>query len=135
MTDEPDRRRSGTPSGRSPNRTRTDPPSWSRPTTDELVERLSFGTATLLLIWLFIVGAGTALLAAWVVSALVLASDSGPEQLFERVRLLRRPVRRHRPHRPVAHRPRPRPWLAVVRATAIRIGLFMSVLTILFGGS
>ena len=48
----------------------------------ELVERLSFGTATLLLVWLIAVGAGTALLAAWVVVALVLGQRLGPAALF-----------------------------------------------------
>lgn len=48
----------------------------------ELVERLSGGTATLLLIWLIGVGAGSALLAAWLLAALVLRVRLGPEHLF-----------------------------------------------------
>ena len=42
----------------------------------ELVERLSGGTATLLLAWLIGVGAGSALLAAWLLAALVLRSNA-----------------------------------------------------------
>jgi hypothetical protein len=38
----------------------------------EMVERLATGTATLLLIWLLGVGAGSALLAAWVFAAVIL---------------------------------------------------------------
>lgn len=48
----------------------------------ELVERLSGGTATLLLVWLIGVGAGSALLAAWLLSAVVLRVRLGPEHLF-----------------------------------------------------
>ncbi len=48
----------------------------------ELVERLSGGTATLLLIWLVGVGAGSALLGAWLLAALVLRVHLGPEHLF-----------------------------------------------------
>ena len=48
----------------------------------ELVERLSGGTATLLLIWLVGVGAGSALLGAWILAALLLRTHLGPEQLF-----------------------------------------------------
>ena len=48
----------------------------------ELVERLSGGTATLLLVWLIGVGAGTALLAAWLLAALVLQLHLGTEHLF-----------------------------------------------------
>lgn len=48
----------------------------------ELVERLSGGTATLLLVWLVGVGAGSALLAAWLLSALVLNVRLGAEHLF-----------------------------------------------------
>ena len=48
----------------------------------ELVERLSGGTATLLLVWLVGVGAGSALLAAWLLAALVLRLKLGTEHLF-----------------------------------------------------
>ena len=48
----------------------------------ELVERLSGGTATLLLVWLVGVGAGSALLAAWILAALLLRIHLGPEHLF-----------------------------------------------------
>lgn len=48
----------------------------------ELVERLSGGTATLLLVWLIGVGAGTALLGAWLLAALVLDVRLGGEHLF-----------------------------------------------------
>jgi hypothetical protein len=48
----------------------------------ELVERLSGGTATLLLVWLIGVGAGSALLAAWLLAALVLQVRLGTEHLF-----------------------------------------------------
>jgi hypothetical protein len=51
-------------------------------TDGELVERLSGGTATLLLLWLIGVGAGSALLAAWVLAALVLQVRLGTEHLF-----------------------------------------------------
>ena len=48
----------------------------------ELVERLSGGTATLLLIWLIGVGAGSALLAAWLLAALVLRVRLGADELL-----------------------------------------------------
>lgn len=48
----------------------------------ELEERLSGGTATLLLVWLIGVGAGSALLAAWLLAALVLRLKLGTEHLF-----------------------------------------------------
>jgi hypothetical protein len=48
----------------------------------QLVERLSGGTATLLLVWLVGVGAGSALLAAWLLAALVLQVKLGTEHLF-----------------------------------------------------
>jgi len=48
----------------------------------ELVERLSGGTATLLLAWLIGVGAGSALLVAWLLAALVLRVRLGTEHLF-----------------------------------------------------
>ena len=47
-----------------------------------LVERLSGGTATLLLVWLVGVGAGSALLGAWILAALLLRIHLGPEHLF-----------------------------------------------------
>jgi hypothetical protein len=48
----------------------------------ELVERLSGSTATLLLVWLIGVGAGSALLAAWLLAALMLKVRLGTEHLF-----------------------------------------------------
>lgn len=51
-------------------------------TDGELVERLSGGTATLLLVWLIGIGAGSALLAAWLLAALLLKVRLGSEHLF-----------------------------------------------------
>jgi hypothetical protein len=48
----------------------------------ELVERLSTGTATLLLAWLMGIGAASALLAAWIFSAIFLEERLGLEELF-----------------------------------------------------
>jgi hypothetical protein len=48
----------------------------------ELVERLSTGTATLLLVWLVGTGAATALLAAWLFAAVVLRQRMGLGELF-----------------------------------------------------
>ena len=48
----------------------------------ELVERLSAGTATLLLAWLIGTGAASALLAAWFFAVLVLDQRPGPDVLF-----------------------------------------------------
>jgi hypothetical protein len=48
----------------------------------ELVERLATGTATLLLIWLVGVGAGSALLAAWIFAAVVLGQRLGVDDLL-----------------------------------------------------
>lgn len=48
----------------------------------ELVERLSSGTATLLLAWLIGIGAGSALLAAWLFADLLLDRRLGLEDLF-----------------------------------------------------
>jgi hypothetical protein len=48
----------------------------------ELVERLSTGTATLLLAWLIGTGAASALLAAWIFAALVLGQRLGAAELF-----------------------------------------------------
>jgi hypothetical protein len=48
----------------------------------EQVERLSTGTATLLLVWLVGVGAGSALLAAWVFAALILGERLGVDDLL-----------------------------------------------------
>jgi hypothetical protein len=47
-----------------------------------LVERLSGGTATLLLVWLIGVGAGSALLGAWLLASLVLHVRMGAAELF-----------------------------------------------------
>jgi hypothetical protein len=99
----------------------------------ELVERLSFGTATLLLVWLFIVGAGTALLAAWGIAALVLGQRLGPAQLFGEFGFY---VALYGATGPtvlwLTGRAQGHGWPWFV-ATAIRIGLFMSGLTIAFG--
>ena len=51
-------------------------------TDGELVERLSAGTATLLLAWLIGTGAASALLAAWFFAFLVLDRRPGPDVLF-----------------------------------------------------
>ena len=51
-------------------------------TDGELVERLSAGTATLLLIWLIGTGAASALLAAWIFAAMVLDQRLGADDLF-----------------------------------------------------
>lgn len=101
----------------------------------ELVERLSAGTATLLLVWLVMIGAGTALLGAWVVAAVVLGERLGVEQLISDfgfyVALYGAigPTVLWLTGRAQGHGPRWFIW------TAARIGLFMSVLTIIFGAS
>ena len=51
----------------------------------ELVERLSTGTATLLLGWLMGIGAASALLAAWVFAAVFLGRQLGLDDLFSGV--------------------------------------------------
>jgi hypothetical protein len=100
----------------------------------ELVERLSFGTATLLLIWLIAVGAGTALLAAWVVVALILGERLGPAALFSGFGFYvalygaTGPMVLWLTGRAQGHGAR---WFVL---TAMRIGMFMSGLTIVFGG-
>lgn len=48
----------------------------------ELVERLSGGTATMLLVWLIGIGAGSTLLAAWIFAAAVLGQHLGIGALF-----------------------------------------------------
>jgi hypothetical protein len=48
----------------------------------ELVERLSSGTATLLLIWLIGVGAGSALLAVWLLAVVLFDETFGLDELF-----------------------------------------------------
>jgi len=48
----------------------------------ELVERLATGTATLLLIWLVGVGAGSALLAAWIFAVVILGQRLGVDDLL-----------------------------------------------------
>jgi hypothetical protein len=48
----------------------------------ELVERLATGTATLLLIWLVGVGAGSSLLAAWIFAAVILGQRLGLDDLL-----------------------------------------------------
>ena len=51
----------------------------------ELIERLSGGTATLLLVWLIGIGAGSALLAAWLFAAWFLDQRLGLDDLFSGV--------------------------------------------------
>jgi len=51
----------------------------------ELVERLSTGTATLLLVWLVGIGAASALLAAWAFAAVFLGQRLGLDDLFSGV--------------------------------------------------
>jgi hypothetical protein len=48
----------------------------------ELIERLSGGTATLLLVWLIGIGAGSALLAAWLFAEIVAGQRLGIGALF-----------------------------------------------------
>jgi hypothetical protein len=99
----------------------------------ELVERLSAGTATLLLIWLVMIGAGTALLGAWVVAAVALGQRLGAGELLSDFGFYvalygaTGPTVLWLSGRAQGHTARWFVW------TAIRIGLFMSVLTILFG--
>lgn len=51
----------------------------------ELVERLSGGTATVLLVWLLGVGAASSLLAAWIFSLIFLEERLGLDDLFSGV--------------------------------------------------
>ena len=51
----------------------------------ELVERLSAGTATLLLAWLIGTGAASALLAAWIFAAFLLGRRLGAADLFSSI--------------------------------------------------
>jgi hypothetical protein len=103
--------------------------------TGELVERLSTGTATLLLIWLVAIGAGTALLGAWVISLVVLGERLGADELLSDfgfyVALYGAigPTTLWLSGRAQGHGAR---WFVL---TALRIGLFMSVLTIVFGAT
>jgi len=119
---------------------RTDPePNPDGPTelveTDsgELVERLSAGTATLLLAWLVLIGAGSALLAAWVVATVVLGERLGAGALFSDLGFYVAlygaigPTVLWLSGRAQGHTAA---WFAW---TASRIGLFMAVLTIVFG--
>ena len=48
----------------------------------ELEERLATGTATMLLVWLLGIGAGSALLAAWIFAALILRQRLGLSELL-----------------------------------------------------
>jgi hypothetical protein len=99
----------------------------------EMVERLSTGTATLLLLWLLLVGAGSAILAAWVIAAVVLDERLGVEDLLSDFGFY---VALYGATGPTVL------WLAG-RAqehtaawfvwTAVRIGLLMGILTIVFG--
>jgi len=99
----------------------------------ELVERLSAGTATLLLVWLVVVGAGSALLAAWVVATVVLGERLGVEALFSDFGFYvalygaTGPTVLWLSGRAQGHTAAWFVW------TAARIGLFMAVLTIVFG--
>ena len=99
----------------------------------EVVERLSAVTATLLLVWLVLVGAGTALLAAWVLAAVVFGQRLGSGALFGEFGFY---VALYGATGPTVL------WLAG-RAqghtagwfvwTAARIGLLMAVLVVVFG--
>ncbi|MGH2462145.1 MAG: hypothetical protein ACRDFZ_00790 [Candidatus Limnocylindria bacterium] len=99
----------------------------------ELVERLSTGTATLLLVWLVVVGAGSALLAAWVVANMVFGERLGAGALFSDFGFY---VALYGATGPtvlwLSGRAQGHTALWFV-ATAARIGLFMAVLTIVFG--
>ncbi len=101
----------------------------------ELVERLSTGTATLLLIWLLMIGAGTALLGAWLISLVVLEERLVADELLSEfgfyVALYGAigPTTLWLSGRAQGHGAR---WFVL---TALRIGLFMSILTIVFGAS
>jgi hypothetical protein len=103
--------------------------------TGELVERLSAGTATLLLVWLVAIGAGTALLGAWVIALIVLGERLGADELLSDfgfyVALYGAigPTTLWLSGRAQGHGLR---WFVL---TAMRIGLFMSVLTIVFGAT
>ncbi|HEY7451064.1 MAG TPA: hypothetical protein VIA02_00920 [Candidatus Limnocylindria bacterium] len=100
----------------------------------ELVERLSAGTATVLLIWLVMIGAGTALLGAWAVAYFVLGERLGSGALvsdfgfYVALYGVTGPTVLWLAGRAQGHAARWFVW------TAVRIGLFMSALTILFGG-
>ena len=74
----------GTPAPRErPPRLAEDGPTELVPTEDgDYVERLSGGTATLLLVWLIGTGAGSALLVFWVYMVLVVGERLGPGDLF-----------------------------------------------------
>lgn len=99
----------------------------------ELVERLSFGTATLLLVWLIITGAGSALLAAWVLARVVLNAQLGSGALLGEFGFYiglygaMGPCVLWLTGRAQGHALR---WFAW---TAARIGLFMAGLTLVFG--
>lgn len=99
----------------------------------EMVERLSTSTATLLLIWLVVIGAGSALLAAWVVANLVLGERLGAGALFGDFGFYvalygaTGPTVLWLSGRAQSHTAAWFVW------TAARIGLFMAVLTIVFG--
>jgi hypothetical protein len=101
----------------------------------ELVERLSTGTATLLLVWLVMIGAGTALLGAWLIALVVLGERLGADELLSEfgfyVALYGAigPTTLWLSGRAQEHGVR---WFVL---TALRIGLFMSILTIVFGAT
>ncbi len=81
----------------------------------ELVERLSGGTATLLLVWLIGIGAGTALLGAWLLAAVILRIRLGAGELLGAPGLYIGAAGSERPDRAVAGRPCPGPFAALVR--------------------
>ena len=71
------------PDGDRPPKLAEDSPTELVETDDgELVERLSGGTATMLLVWLIGIGAGSTLLAAWIFAAAVLGQHLGIGALF-----------------------------------------------------
>lgn len=71
------------PDGDRPSKLAEDSPTELVETDDgELVERLSGGTATMLLVWLIGIGAGSTLLAAWIFAAAVLGQHLGIGALF-----------------------------------------------------
>ncbi|MGH2463703.1 MAG: hypothetical protein ACRDFZ_08805 [Candidatus Limnocylindria bacterium] len=99
----------------------------------QLVERLSATTATLLLIWLVVIGAGSALLAAWLIADVVLGERLGAGALFSDFGFYvalygaTGPTVLWLSGRAQGHTAAWFVW------TAARIGLFMAVLTIGFG--
>lgn len=122
-----------TPEARPPKLPEDGPTRLVEGTDGELVERLSGGTATLLLVWLIGIGAGTALLGAWLLAALILRIRMGSAELLGAPGLYISLLGATGPTvlwlagRAQGHSLR---WFAV---TAARIGLVMDV--ILIGGT